>query len=53
MKDKEKLIADFEACYWVISPEVRSQLLRLPLGELILKIVEWQNWAEIGGKIEF
>jgi|GEM_PF-6179676 len=53
MKDKEKLIADFEACYWVLDPVIKEQMLSLPFDSFVLKIIEWQNWAEIGGRIEF
>lgn len=53
LKDKEKLIADFESCYWILDPVVKQQMLSLPFDSFVLKIIDWQNWAKIGGRIEF
>lgn len=53
MEEKERLITGFEECYWKIDSKVRQMLLDLPLDSLIIKLVEWQNWAEVGGKVVF
>lgn len=53
LRDKKKLISDFETCYWELDPVVKQQMLLLPFDSFVLKIIEWQNWAEIGGRIEF
>lgn len=53
VEEKEQLITGFEECYWKIDSKVRQMLLDLPLDSLIIKLVEWQNWAEVGGKVVF
>ncbi|MGT2961120.1 hypothetical protein [Streptococcus caballi] len=53
VEEKEQLITGFEECYWKIDSRVRQMLLDLPLDSLIIKLVEWQNWAECGGKVVF
>ena len=53
MDFKESIIDGFESCYWEIDVGIKEMLFALPTAQFLDKIVEWQNWAEIGGRIDF
>lgn len=51
MSDKERVIADFESNYWEIDVVIKERLLSLSFEDILMKLVEWQNWSDIQGKL--
>lgn len=53
MKEKAKMITDYEEKYGQIGSEVKGLLLQQEHHIIQKKLDEWVGWSKIGGKLEF